>query len=397
MTITDLSGPGLLRRHTGNRSAGHRGRRVAGHWRCTDRVTAKGSRATVSRGHQKSLFRRWWFSTIVSVVTAAGCSAPGTSVETTPEVVVTSVGAVLHWPMWSYATNTLIGLTDDNRVAEISNPLSTEHAASRLSAPMTSGRNLQISRKDERHVYIPQPERGKVAVVELATLRQVGEFDAGPAPAYLSEDAGMRVLLVLSADGSSVTPVDEYGFRALPTARIPGDPADRIDGADRGRDIEYHLFGPSGIRYYKGASSPAEQRGSLSIDVAVSAGDGAKVTRSYVASRDSAVLYAVDSRRGGEGLAVLATTRLPSPIRALGTDDTRIYAATDEEVVALETDSFTGYQHESIPVLRVTNYRAALPPAVQSAPVSGMAVGPHRVYLTLAGTPYVVSVAKPHL
>ncbi|EUA34609.1 hypothetical protein I552_5398 [Mycobacterium xenopi 3993] len=34
---------------------------------------------------------------------------------------------------------------------------------------------------------------------------------------------------------------------------------------------------------------------------------------------------------------------------------------------------------------------------VRSAPVSGMAVGPHRVYLTLAGTPYVLSVAKPHL
>lgn len=309
---------------------------------------------------------------------------------------MSSVGAVMQGPVWSYATNSLIGLTDDSRVAEISDPLSTEHA-SRLSAPMTAGRSLQISRKDERYVYIPQPKLGKVAVVELATLRQDGEFDAGPAPAYLSEDAGMRVLLALSADGSSVTPVDEYGFRALPTARISGDPTDRISGANRGRDIEYHLYGPAGIRYYKGSSSPAEQRGSLGMDVAVAAGDDAKVTRSYVAGRDSAVLYAVDSRRGGEGIAVLATGRLPSPIRALGTDDTRIYAATDGEVVTLATESYTGYPHGTIPVLRVTNYRAALPPAARPAPVSGMAVGPHRVYLTFSGTPYVVSVAKPHL
>ena len=317
--------------------------------------------------------------------------------ETKPEVVVRSVGATLHDPVWSYGTHALIGLTDDSRLAEITDPLSAEHARTRLSAPMAVGRNLQISRKDERQIYVPQPQRGKVAVVDLGTLRQVDEFDAGPAPAYLSEDGGMRVLLALSADGLSVTPVDQYGFRQLPPAKITGDPADTVDGANRGRDIDYHLYGPSGIRYYKGPSSPPDERGALSMDVAVSAGDGTAVTRSYVASRDDEVLYAVDSRRGGEGLEVLAATRLPSPIRKIGTDDTRIYVATDRELVTLETDSFTGYPHQTIPVLRIANYRAGLPPEVQSAPVSGMAVGPHRVYLTLAGTPYVVSVAKPHL
>jgi hypothetical protein len=67
-------------------------------------------------------------------------------------------------------------------------------------------------------------------------------------------------------------------------------------------------------------------------------------------------------------------------------------------VVTLETASFTGFPHNTIPVIRVINYRAGLPGgSVQSAPLSGMAIGPHRVYLTLAGTPYVVSVAKPHL
>jgi len=121
----------------------------------------------------------------------------------------------------------------------------------------------------------------------------------------------------------------------------------------------------------------------------------APVTRSYVAGRNSNTLYAVDSRRRGDGLTVLASTRLPSPIRELGTNDTGIYAATDHEVAVLETDSFTGEQ--KIPVIRVIDYRAGLPAAVQSAPLSGMALGPHRVYLTLAGAPYVVSVAKPQL
>ena len=85
------------------------------------------------------------------------------------------------------------------------------------------------------------------------------------------------------------------------------------------------------------------------------------VTRSYVARRDDDMLYAVDSRRSGEGLTVLAVTQLPSPIRRIGTDDTRIYAATDREVVVLETNAVTGYPHDTIPVLRTTNYRTALP------------------------------------
>ena len=308
-----------------------------------------------------------------------------------------AAGAMLRDPVWSYRFDALVGLTDDDRLAEITDPVNSGHSTTRLSSQMAVGRNLQISRKDDRHIFVPQPQRGKVAVIDLATLRQVDEFDAGPAPAYLSEDSGMRVLLALSADGSSVTPIDEYDFRALPTAKITGDPADMIDGANRGREIEYHVYGSSGIRYYKGPSSPPEERGSLPMDVAFSAGDGTAVTRSYVARRDDDVLYAVDSQRGGEGLKVLAVTRLPSPIRRICSDDTRIYAATDREVVVLETNDVTGYPHNTIPVLRTTNYRAGLPDAERSAPLTGMALGPHRVYLTFAGTPLVVSVAKPRL
>lgn len=332
-----------------------------------------------------------------ALVVTAGCAAPGASLESAPDVVLWSVAAPLREPVWSYRTHALVALTGDQRVAEVSAGDRPGDARTRLSAPMAAGRNLQISQRDDRIVFVPQPERGRVAEVDLESLRQIGDFDAGPAPAYLSEDAGLRTLLALSADGTSVTPVDQYGDRKLPTARIAGDPADTIDGANRGREIDYHAYAPSGIRHYQGSSSPPAERGSLRINVAVSAGDGAAVTRSYVAGHDDATLYAVDSRRGGEGLTVLARTRLPAPIRALGTDDTRIYAATDHEVVVLETASFTGFPTGTIPVIRAIDYRAGLPPAAQSASLSGMAIGPHRVYLTLADVPYVVGVAKPRL
>jgi hypothetical protein len=327
---------------------------------------------------------------------STGCSQPGASLESAPDVQLWQAGAALHGPVWSYRMQALVALTDDHRLAEVSAGEHGGEAKTRLSAPMASGRNLQISRKDERVVFVPQPERGKVAEVNLESLCQVKDFDAGPAPAYLTEDSGLRMLLALSADGKAVTPVDQYGYRKLPTA-ITGTSADTIDGANRGRELDYHLFGPSGIRHFQGTSSPAAERGSMDFDVAVSAGDGTAVTRSYVAGHDDDTLHAVDSRRGGTGLEVLASTRLPSPIRELGTDDTRIYAATDHELVTLETASFTGFPDGRIPVLRTIEYRSGLPRAARAARLSGMAVGPHRVYLTFAQEPYVVGIAKPRL
>ncbi|OMC17549.1 hypothetical protein [Mycobacterium sp. SP-6446] len=347
-------------------------------------------------GDRRCLLRR--LAVGGAALVATGCAAPGTTLESAPEVLLWSVGAMLHQPVWSYRTHAMVALTDDNRVAEVTGGAHDHDAKTRLSMPMAVGRNLQISQKDDRMVFVPQPERGRVAEVDLESLRQVNDFDAGPAPAYLAEDAGMRVLLALSADGKSVTPVEQYGFRKLATAGVTGDPADTIDGANRGREIDYHLYGPSGIRYYEGPSSPPEEQGSLHMDATVSAGDGANAERTYVAGSNDSTLYAIDARHGENGLDVLASAKLPSTIRELGTDDSRIYAATDHEVVVLETASFTGFPDGKIHVIRVIDYRAHLPSgAVQSARLSGMAIGPHRVYLTLADAPYVVSVAKPHL
>lgn len=309
------------------------------------------------------------------------------------------VDAALHSPVWSYGTHTLLGLTDDHRLAKVTGAEKPETARTTLSGPLGAGRNLQISQMDDRNVFVPQPQRGVVGIVDIGSLRTVGQFEAGPAPDYLSEDAGMRILLALSADGTTVTPVDQYGYRKLPAATITGDRADSIDGSTRGREIDYHVYAPSGIRYYKGPSSPPRERGAFAMDVAASAGNNTKVTRTYAADHDHATLYSIDSRRGGEGLEVVGRAELPSsPIRYLGTDDTRIYAATDRQLVTLEANSFGGYPNYAMHVIHVVDYRSSLPAGqAKSAPLSGMEVGPHQVLLTLRGAPYVVGVAKPHL
>ncbi|WP_407689001.1 hypothetical protein [Mycobacterium sp. HUMS_1102779] len=155
---------------------------------------------------------------------------------------------------------------------------------------------------------------------------------------------------------------------------MTGGPAETIEGANRDRAIDYHLYGPSGIRYYQDPSSPPEKRGSFTMDVGAAAGDGTQVKRSYVAARDGdrPLRARHPSQRSGSGMEVLGRAQLSSPIRYLGTDDTRIYAATDHDLTVLETASFIGYPNGAIPVVRTVDYRAALPAGqVAAAPVVG--------------------------
>ncbi|WP_239651154.1 hypothetical protein [Mycobacterium sp. UM_Kg27] len=333
---------------------------------------------------------------VVGMLACAGCAAPGS--QSAPPAVSVQVQIPLHAPVWSYATGALLALTDDGRVAAVDHPASPDTVATRWSEPLDAGRNMQISRADDRTVFVPQPARNRVAEVELTGLRQVGEIDAGPAPAYLSEDAGMRVLLALSADGATVTPVDELSLRKLPSAQVSAGGTGVIDGANRGRAIEFHVYGPDGVSYFKGPSSPPEPRGHYDTTVFATAGDGTAAGRVYLTDARRDTLYAVEAARGGDGLEQIGRTPVSSPIRYLGSDDTRVYAATDTGVTVFESAAFTGYPHASIPVLRVIDYRAGLPSGpARSAPLSGMAIGPDRIYLTLRGQPVVASVAKPRL
>lgn len=349
-----------------------------------------------NRGYPAGMTWRGWCGAVAAgVLVCAGCSQPGRSLQSAPEIVTVPVPTALHAPVWSYRTGALLALTDDGRLASVDDA-DGPAATTRLSAPLHAGRNVQISRADAGTVFVPQPRRGRVAVVELGGLRQVGDIDAGPAPAYLSEDSGMRVLLALSADGSTVTPVEEFGLQKLPGAPVSAGAAGVIDGANRGRAIEYHVVGPDGVSYFKGPSSPPEQRGRHAVRVSAAGGDGTAASRVYLADRDT--LYAVETARGGSGLQEIGRSPVSAPIRYLGSDDTRVYAATDTDLTVFESAAFTGYPHGSIPVLRVIDYRAGLPSGpARSALLSGMAVGPDRVYLTLRGQPVVVGVAKPRL
>ncbi|WP_233608540.1 hypothetical protein [Nocardia stercoris] len=184
----------------------------------------------------------------------------------------------------------------------------------------------------------------------------------------------------------------------LSSTRVDAGPGATVRGANRGRQLEFHVVGPGGVTHYEGESPPAERTSALDVGVVAAAGDGTKVSRVYVAERDSDRLLAVDEQSDNESLRVVGSAALGEPIRYLATDDTRIYAVTEQRVTVLETRSFEGYTAGVIPVIRTFDFRAALPEGpARSAPVSGIAAGNDRVFVTVSGQPYVVAVAKPRL
>jgi hypothetical protein len=328
---------------------------------------------------------------VVGLAVLAGCSAGDGS----GSVVALRAGAPVHEPIWSDRARALFALTDDGRIAKID---PSRAARTTLSAPFPDVGEDVVPRLTQAVVYLPQPKLGRTAVVSDRDLRQIGTLQAGPSPSFLAVDSGSADLLALSEDRSTVTPVDLHDNTVLPSQDVHAGPDAELDGAKRGRRIDYHVAGPDGITHHKGSPGTVTEDGAIGISAEKTAGDLAKSSRLYVAERGTDRLLAVDAKRTEAGLEVVAQAHLGESVHYVGVDETRIYAATEHKLVILKTNSFEGYHDQTFPIVTTIDFRSALQPAaLRSAPLSGLAVGPDRVYLALKGQPYVVSVAKPSI
>lgn len=329
----------------------------------------------------------------------AGCSAD-TAAGQDESVVALRVGVAVHDPVWSHHAGAVLALVEGSPVIAKITPArhgSVAAARTAFSPPLRNvGENMATSPIAEDVVYVPQPLLDRVAAVSVDDLRTVETLQAGPAPSYIATDAGSRMLLAAPPDGSAVTATDLQDNKVLPPQKVLGGPLMEVDGAKRGRHIDYHVAGPRGIAHYKGAPYAVVKKGEIAVSAEASAGDLVKPTRVYVAETGTDRLFAVDSRRSLHGLEVVAQARLGEPVIHIGVDETRIYAATESELVVFETNSYEGYARDTFPVVETIDFRGALEQVeLRSAPLSGLAVGRDRVYLTLKGQPYVVSVTKP--
>lgn len=270
-------------------------------------------------------------------------------------------------------------------------------ARTTLSEPLPDvGENIATSLKVRGAVYVPQPSLDRVAVLGLRDLRERGTFPAGPKPSWVDVDQGSQLLLALSEDGSTVSGVWLRGLSPIPSHEVDAGPEAELDAAKRGRLVDYHVAGPEGIAHYKGAAGGVEQKGEIAVGAHKSTGDETKATRLYVVEEGTRHLLAVGTKPAADGLAVAAEADLGEPVEHIGVDATRIYAATANKLVVLETDSYEGYTGQGFSIVDTIDFRTVLHrEALRSAPLSGLAVGDDRVYLTLEGEPYVVSIAKP--
>jgi hypothetical protein len=236
---------------------------------------------------------------------------------------------------------------------------------------------------------------GRVAVVGETDLRPVSALWAGPSPSWLAVDSGADSLLALSQDHLRVTPVDLHDNSVAPSQVVQAGADAEVDGAQRGRRIDFHVTSAAGIVHYRGDPGSIHSEGQVAIRTEKAVGDLTKSSRLYVAEKGTDRLLAVDSQRSGHGLEVVAQAHVGEPVEYVGADETRVYAATEHRLVVLATNSFEGYVDQRFPIISVIDFRTALSGAARNAALSGLAVSPDRVYLTVQGQPYLMSVAKP--
>lgn len=330
---------------------------------------------------------------MTTLIGVTACQGP--TVAGGPAAVALHVDAPMHEPIWSDADGRLLGLTTTgSRVEQVQPSLDPGTARSTLSAPISGvGRDIAPGMDDQGVVYVPEPSAGHVAVLRVSDLKQVGSVRVGPNPAYVSTDVGAHTLLALSSDGHTVTGYNLEHDEVTTAQTVDVTPDAELDGPKRERVVEFHLTSASGIEHYLDGL----KLGVIRIPTGAAVGDETKVTRIYAAQSGTDDLVAVDSSRSGDGLRIVGGADLGAPVRFVDDDAHRIYAATDDHLVVLETRAFGGFDGGKIPVLQTIDFRTYLPATARSAHLSGVADGPDRIYLTFDDQPYVLSIAKPNV
>lgn len=329
-------------------------------------------------------------------IAATGLTAcQGRNVAAGPQTVLLRISAPLREPAWSDDTGELVGLTaTGSRVEAITPSLHADGARSHLSASMPGiGRNVAPGMPEDNVVYVPQPATGHVAVLRLPALHEVRTLSAGSEPAYVATDVGANTLLALSASGRTVTGVSLADKTISTTQQVNAAPDADLDGPRRERVVEYHVAGSDGIEHYLAGA----RRGSIDVPATDAVGDEIKVTRLYVAETGTNKLVAVDSGRSGGGMNQVGQVDLGAPVRFVDDDAHRIYAATHDKLVVMETRSYGGFDGGKIPVIETIHFRSDLPAMLRHATLSGVVAGRDRVFLTFSDAPYVLSVAKPNV
>ena len=328
----------------------------------------------------------------------AGASAPP------EEMVLLRLDAPLRDPHWTEGQDFALALREDKpQVVKL--PASAGASGETALGPgtITTSEELEgtpASVDPNPHkaaeVYLPQPGLGRVVQMDTRSLQTVRGFDFDEPAQWAALHPGSQTLFALSEDGSTVSVLDLEDPGNLDIEE-PGTPVDlgvgagegaRIDAPKRGLEPQFWLWSPAGISHYAG--SPPELKISTPINAASFTLDDDTAQRAYVGEGGSGRVVALEGDAAGllDGrLREVAEQDLGGTAEYLDTEELWLIAATGDKLFQMKREDLT--------VVESTDFRNFLrQEGLGEARVSGMTVTRGRVYLTLEGEPYMLSIRK---
>lgn len=310
--------------------------------------------------------------------------------------IVARVDAPLRAPAWAEDEGVVIALQEDGRrLVQLDAGESFDGTRSFLvtisqELDGSAGENLRLeSGRMPDEIYLPKPGRDQVTVVENDDLLEVRTLRAGDSPARIalggsSTGYGAQTLFALSEDGQTVTVVKlENPGTTAAEAEVGASEESLIEASG---EEGFWLAGPEGVALY-GGLLPG-RLGNLPLEAGSLATDADDPQRVYVGETSSGRVVAVEPDEAGE-LRTVAEVDLNDPAEFLDVEEGRLYAASRDELVVLDSESL-----ETVETVEIGPLVAQEGLDEQAEP-SGLTVGEENVYVTLKGEPYVLLIEKP--
>lgn len=345
--------------------------------------------------------RRRWVSVLATLTTVlvllGGCAAFGEPAGPAEKVELLKVEDPLREPVWVPGEKVLLALGDEEPrivrldpdagvpAGEAPGPSAVEESRELEDV----GENLALNVREPDHVYVPRPESDRISVLSTRSLRKLDSLEVEGPPVEVTVDVASEVLFSRSADGSEVVGMDLESMEEISATEIDGGEETLIVAPEKGLTPAFWTAGPDGVAHYAG--SPPERKVGLPIQASDIAVDATSAQRTYVAESGTGRVAAVegDPEELLEGeLEVIAERRLGERVEHIASGELFVYAATRNRLVVMR-------RHDLRTVESVEYRRPLEREALESAGLSGLAVGKESVYLTLSGEPYVLSIDKP--
>jgi hypothetical protein len=340
---------------------------------------------------------------LLSLSLLAGCAAAnGTSEETSgAKLELLRADSPLRAPTWVPKEGVLLAISEDGRELVRLDPGAGTRlgkgpgrlAVVRSKSLGDAGENLAPNPRKLEDIYVPQPTLNRLTLVDVDTLRAKGSLEAGKAREWAAVHPGSKSLFYLSEDGSTVTGVSLDEGRRTFSVRAEGSKDAFLEVPEKGIEPAFYVVDPGGVEFFSGFPPERQVGKRIGVEEEAFTLDDDAAERVYVGEPSGQVdLIEGDPQDQLEGrLLVEKKVDLGEPAEYLESriaEELLVYAATESKVVAI--------RYDTMQIVGSVDFRRPLKQkSLKEAKVSGMTVGEKRVYLTLEGEPYSLSVKKP--